>query len=56
MTDQIDMIYLKIFLYFDLYQNYPWRIKLISLSVDGFDINRNLRNFLNKSCHFDPSF
>ena len=28
MTDQIDMIYLKIFLYFGLYENHLLRIKL----------------------------
>ena len=28
MTDQIDMIYLKLFLYFGLYQNHLQRIKL----------------------------
>ena len=51
MTDQIDMIYLTIFLYFGLYQNHLQGIKL--LSVNGFDINRNIRKLLNKSCRFD---
>ena len=32
MTDQIDMIYLKIFLYFGLYQNHLRRIKLFIYS------------------------
>ena len=48
MTDQIDMIYLRIFLYFDMIY--------LKISVDGFDINRNIRKFLNKSCRFDQSF
>ena len=51
MTDQIDMIYLKIFLYFGIYQNHLQRI-----SADGLDINRNIGKFLNKSCEFDLSF
>ena len=54
MADQIDMIYLIIFLYFGLYQNHL-RI-IILFPVDGFDINRNIRKLLNKLCRFDQSF
>ena len=55
MTDQIDMIYLKILLYFSLYQNH---LRFISkpFSVGGFDVNRNIIKFLNKSSRFDQSF
>ena len=63
MTDQIDMISFKNSLIF-------WFISkpltemiylilmnhLILFSVDGFDINQNIRKFLNKSCQFDLSF
>ena len=54
-TGQIDMIYLEILLYFGLYQNH---LQFITkpFSVGGFDINRNIRKFLNKSCRFDQSF
>ena len=60
MTDQIDMIYLKFFLYIGLYLNHLRRIKLSTVinlfSVDGFDVNRYIRKILNKSCRFDQSF
>ena len=52
MTDQIDMIYLKFFLYIGLYLNHLRRIKLSTVinlfSVDGFDVNRYIRKILNK--------
>ena len=55
MTDQIDRIYLKICLNFGFYQNH---LRFISkpFSVGGFDINRNIIKFLNKSCRSDQSF
>ena len=33
MSDQIDMTYLKIFLYFGLYQNHLWKIKLSTVKL-----------------------
>ena len=54
-------LFKNFFLYFGLYQKHLRRIKLsteniILFSVDGFDINRNIRKCLNKSCWFDQLF
>ena len=43
MTDQIDIIYSKIFLYFGLYQNHLQRIKLSTIKLKRNTIVKNIQ-------------